>query len=236
MPSVLPKLATELRRDKNLDVLMYDNMTITIPSGEIISNCDYPNQSTEEMSGSLFLQTQGIPWVPWLYALRRRFLLEQHIAFAESVRFEDTDYSLHCIAKAKRVRFIPLVVLVHTCHAGQTTQVNNDVEKIIDMFKPLTRIKKIAQEAGIEDPACEEAIMGHYRYIFRVNVTRILWRIPAKDIINILHIYRPSLPQPDWFMRLCATHPMLVAFLLIIAKPWLPLARKVYITFIRKHS
>ncbi len=204
-------------------------MTISLPSRDIIRECDYPKQSIDEMSGSLFLQTQGIPWVPWLYALRRRFLIEQHISFVENVRFEDTDYSLCCIAKAQRVRFLPMVIIAHTTHSGQTTCINNDAEKIVDMFKPLLRIKQIALDAGQQDPACGEAVMSHYRFIFRVNVTRYLWRIPAKDIVKILHTYRPTLPQPNYFMRLCATYPTLVAILLIVAKPLLPFFRKFYL-------
>ena len=228
VPGALPKLAAELRKDDGLDILMYDYCEVDGCNGGVRKACFYSHLPICKMSGSEFMQTQPVPWGPCLYAYRRLFLVEKNITFTEGVRFEDTDYALRCTVEAATFRFVPLVVFNRTIYAAQTTKVSNDSNKITDLFKLAERTRQLAADTAKSDHACGEAVMGHYRFMFRTNVTRYLWRLPAGDIVKMLRTYRPTLPQPDRMMRLCAKHPGLAASGLIAAKPLLAVAHKIY--------
>ena len=183
------------------------------------------------MSGKKFAMTQSIPWVVWLYALRKDFLLDNQLFFAEYVRFEDEDYSIKCMIKAKRVKYIPLVVVCYSVNNdGQTSKVNkDDVAKISDMFKGIERTKQIAIEAMAQDKALGNLILGHHFFMYKSVIMRYLWHLPPKVILHFLKNYQPYKPCNDFLLTFCLLHPKCFAYGIILGKPFFPLLRKIYL-------
>ena len=223
----LGKLLQMLQENPHLDVLTYDYIDINTITGE--KNCCSQQNSIKEMSGSEFINSQKVSWMGCLFALKKEFLFAQHIQFAEYVRFEDEDFALKCVARAKSIRYAPLQIFYYIHNPEQTSSVNNSLSKVTDMFKAMKRTEQLAIEESATNQNTCNILLGHHWFMYKSTLMRYLWRLSPKHILSLLCTYRPYTPCPSKLLTFCAKHPRIVGCCLIAAKPILPLVRKVYL-------
>lgn len=205
---------------------MYDYENVH--NGVILSSNCYSHNLQGEMSGRDFMCKQEIPWVPWCYIYKRSFLIDNQIWFVENVRFEDADYVIRCTVKAKRIAFIPLVVICHVTNDNQTTLVGNDISKIIDLFRLSYRVKLLGIEEKKYDLECSNAVMGHHLFCHKYDILRYLWRVPFKKMVYILNNYKAYTPNNSILLTFSAKCPFIFALILQTMKPFFPLLRRMY--------
>ena len=179
--------------------------------------------TTGVFSGAEFLKCQEMPWVPWLFMYRTKFLNEDlGLRFVEKVRFEDVDFVMAATIDAKRMAFVPKAIMVHTVSPYQTSTVGNSVEKITDLFKIWNRVGNLARkemEAGKEGA---ETILGHHVFGYTSMMKKYGWRLPYKTLARIFREYPPSPGNKDCIpLKLAKNQPILTAAALTAAKPFL---------------
>ena len=214
-------LKEKLTNFPNCDCLMFDFLEI---KSHTIKQSIYASQNLPSeiiMSGGEFIQRYPIPWVPWLYAYKRNFLQKNEISFVEGVRFEDTDYVIKCTLYASSMAFLPLEVVAHVVNYGSTTTVGNDIIKITDLFKLSLRLRILAESFLESNRDAAMAAMNHHIYNYHSLLVRYLWRLPYKDIIEILDKYPPYANSNDKLIDLTRKHPRVYAALAQVARPFL---------------
>lgn len=226
----LLKLAALLRENMILDVVMYDFQSIDVAhDNKLSSGCYVSRNSSEMMDGTAFLKSQEVSWYPWLYAFKRQFLVSNKITFAENVRFEDSDFVLKCIAKAKAIEYVPLIAVLYNIYEGQTSKISNDTHKIIELFEATERVKLLAEEELKINKEAVDVILRHHYFKYKINTLRYLWRLPVRDIFRVLKRYRPHVPCRDRLLAFCARHPVVFGCCVVAGKPFFPLLRKLYL-------
>lgn len=128
---------------EDLDVLHfnYENYPIRTPLHII--------NSQELMTGPQMFFSKSFKWhhdlvTAWRKLYRRTFLLENQIAFAENIMYEDNDYAIMVFAKANRVRHIDLVAYNYSINPDSITRTGYSPEHIkywFDLCRRLLAIK-----------------------------------------------------------------------------------------------
>lgn len=171
------------------DLVMYDSRMTSDDGGTLIDSLHYSNNPREILTGEQYLTKAEVPWVPWLTAFKRDFLLKNNIRFAEKVRFEDTDYVLKSVLLAASVIYRPIDVVCHTINPESTVHIGNDVQKISERFMTSERLYDIIQTYRDSHLAGTDAIRGHYDYRHNALLMTTLWRLKYNDILDILAKY-----------------------------------------------
>lgn len=171
------------------------------------------------MGGGEFMQKVPIPWVPWLYAYKKDFLVSNKILFTENVRFEDTDYVIKCTLLATKILFIPLDVVVHKINEGSTSMVGNDVDKITDLFRLSYRIRSLADFFLQKDRGGGVAAMGHHVFHYHTLLVSYLWRLSYDEIVEILIKYPPYENSNDHLIIFVSKFPRIYAMTAQIMRP-----------------
>jgi glycosyltransferase involved in cell wall biosynthesis len=192
-----------------LDVLMVDFQECR--SGKILCT-SYSFNSQQTQSGADFICSNEVPWVPWCYIYNRRFLLDNHLAFTEHVRFEDVDFVMKVTLAAKRMSFRPIHNVIHTVYDMQTSFVGSDVERVRDLANIAWRVRKVSEQFQNQCPQGAKAVMNHHYFMYQSFIRRYLWRIPSKDILHILNTYPAEEHTTDWLTKLSIHHPKLLAY------------------------
>ena len=219
----LYQLKEKLINLPHCDCLMFDFQEVTNESATVRHSI-YAKQNLPTdiiMSGGEFIQRYPIPWGPVFYAYKRKFLLNNNIYFVEGVRFEDTDYVIKCTLYANNIAFLPLEVMTRVVNYGSTTTVGNDIVKITDLFKLSLRMRILAESFMQSDRSAAMAAMNHHIYNFHSLLVRYLWRIPYKDIVEILDKYPPYTNSYDKLINFTRKHPRVYAALAQVARPFL---------------
>lgn len=221
----LAKVRDYIKANSGLDIVMYDYELIN--SGNV--RHDMYSNSREIMAGRKYIQTQQIPWTPWVYAYNREFMLLKGLFFEENVLFEDSDFTIRATIAANKMAYTPVNVIKHYFREGQITKVGYNFQRIYDCFKMSRRIRIVGENILKEDPATAKAVMGHHHFMHKANIQRYLWRLPFKQKLQILRECRAYTPSSDRMLSFSSHHPLAFACILQAAKPLLPIFRKLYL-------
>lgn len=219
----LLKLQQKLKGFFNLDCVMFDCMEVIPPPYNVIKRSMYASQNLRTevvLSGREFIQEYPVPWGPVFYAYKKDFLLRCQIKFLEDVLFEDTDYVIKCTLYADKMTFLPLEVMTRMVNYGSTTTIGNSVVKITDLFKLSVRMKELAEEFIECDRNAAMGAMGHHIFHYHSSLVSYLWRLPYKDIIEILDKYPPYANSNDKLINFTRKHPRVYAALAQVARPF----------------
>lgn len=226
LPQALPLLKEELCKYKDLDILKFDH--ILVKDGTEKECVAHPD-SQDVMTGREFIKRNAIPWVPWMCAYYRRFLIENNLFFEENVLFEDADYVMDCIRHALRIKYAPIMIYRYEVYENQTSQIDSDVTKIVGLFELNERIKLLSQEEEKYDMSVSKVINAHYEFRCKSIILRYWWRLPYKDRKDLLTKYKPILPCNDKLVSFIGLYPKLFLLLSVVVKPFLPGLRFVYL-------
>ncbi len=219
-------LKETLMQHRGIDLLKF---TYSVVNNGIEEKQSYPHDSQDEMSGQEFIKRNNIPWVPWLCAYRREFLLKNNLSFEENVRFEDTDYIMKCIMYARQMAYNPIWIYRYYIYDIRTTQVGHNKTKIEEIFRLSSRILRLYQENLSIDKEAAAVIKSHYEFMYKQNIMRYLWLLPKKARREILKKYPPAQASSDKLLSFIGKHPTLFLTGISIVKPLLPFARKAYL-------
>ena len=205
----LVKLYRYVSNSLMCDIVMFDyECNKSTPQGTEMTRNIYANQGFKEevMSGVEFIKKYPMPWTPWCYAYRRRFLLEHNILFAEYVRFEDVDYVMKCTLLAERITFFPLDVYSHIENEASTSFIGDDKNKIEDLLRLSVRMKEVAANFMMLDYSTAMAAMKHHVFHYHDLLLRYLWRLPYSDIIKLLGSYPPYDQSGDKLVNIASKY------------------------------
>ena len=220
----LLKLQKQLVKYQDVDLAMFDYQEDITTSSNIINKSVYANQNLTAgivLSGGDFIQKYPVPWGPVFYAYKRNFLIEHNIKFVESVRFEDTDYVIRCTLLANKMLFLPIDIYSYVIHKGTTTSISNDIFKIAEYAELACRLKSIAENFIERDYNAGMAAMNHHIFCYHTLLGIYLWRLPYKDIVEILDKYPPYANSNDKLINFTRKHPRVYAALAQVARPFL---------------
>ena len=227
LPDTLKKLLEAAEADPRLDTVMFD---IYIGDGTFDNakfNYCPRNLDTRTMTGVEFLQKMPGICQLWKYLYRRDHLLATGFTIEENTRLEDVDFVLRYTAHSKAIRFLPLVVYYWVQHPNQTTYYKGDNPKLIIEYIFLAyRIYRVAIEEKSHSPIASKVIMERARQMFRVRLTRAMWRLSFRDILATLRKYRLE-PTGDHLFDFVNRHTLFTAIVLTALKPFFNIALRV---------
>ncbi|MFI3321288.1 MAG: glycosyltransferase family 2 protein [Rikenellaceae bacterium] len=103
----------------NLDLLVCDSAWQI--RGDENFKLQHNFQHREIMKGDDFLVSNGIPYAPWKFVIKRELIFENNLFFEEGVRIEDVDWSLKLTHYANRMQYIPALLIHYNRGIGSTT-------------------------------------------------------------------------------------------------------------------
>ncbi len=215
------KMLNAIRDFPNYDLIMFDS-AIGNENGDVVSTGHYTAvNKTGTMTGTDFLCAQEVPWTPWHYMYRRKFLIDNNYRFEEKVRFEDKDFVMRCTANARKMVFLPETAIVHTVSDNEQSAIGNDKYKIIDILKIAYRTGQVAREEYAKgNNKAGDAIMGHQDFSYKSLMKKFLWRLQLCDLTTVLKAYPPTTNQKSpTLLQLTANHPVVISLLLWMASP-----------------
>ncbi len=181
LPNSLTEVVATLQKQHCLpDILMCDYITNTDSSKSL----HYSSNSRQMMTGGQFMDTQQVPWVPWLCAFRTQFFRHHSRQFRECVLFEDTDFVLGCFARANSVFYSPIPLICYSVpgsRKGQTTS-SNMIQLIDQRFQLLDAIKNDINDLSSSNDHINDielsikALSNHYIFAYRCVILEIWWR------------------------------------------------------------
>lgn len=198
---------------------MYDYETRSDDDLSLISSSQYSHNPAFALKGEQYLSNADIPWVPWLTAFKKDFLLYNNIKFADGVRFEDTDYMLKSILLAESVIYKPIIVVCHTINPYSTVHFGKDIKKISERCMTINRIYDIVTLYADKYPEGTKAIKGHYNYCQNAILKTTLWRLNYRDILSILGKYPYQGDITTGLIGLTSRHPKLYALISQVFRP-----------------
>lgn len=150
--NVLRDLCAEAEKE-DLDVLHFNYEVY--PVGASLHQIN----SFELMTGPEMFFDKRFIWyhdlvTAWRKLYRRSFLIENHIAFAEHIMWEDDDYSIIVFAKAKKVRHIDLHAYFYCSNPNSITRTNYNSTHIfywIQLCDRLKHLKESFEEEGLDE-------------------------------------------------------------------------------------
>lgn len=140
---------------------------------------DFPTLHGVTDSGEKMLQKGIAPWVPWQFAYRREFLIEQHCEFVEHHLFEDTDFALKTIILAKSVYVTKYCLYNYHVNAQSTTCVGADIRKIKDYFYLYERLHSLSATVDCSEITCA-VLEQHCAHLYKFIIKSLLWRFPFR--------------------------------------------------------
>lgn len=224
--NALSLLKKELERCEGIDILKFDYFLV---KNGVTNACVAVSDNQEVMSGREFLKKNSIPWVPWLCAYCRRFLLDNNLFFEENVLFEDADYVIDCIRHAVSIKYVPVIVYRYRVYNTQTSQIGTDIKKIIGLFDLNERIKALCLDEKERDYDVAAVINGHYEFRFKSIILRYWWHLSYKDRKELLVAYKPMQPCEDKLLSFIGKYPRLFLMTITVVKPLLPVLRYLYL-------
>lgn len=102
-----------------------------------------------------------------LQLMRREFLLNNKVVFAEKVQYEDDDFAYQIYAYAKRARLVRIAPYIVRMTPYSTTRRQNDIQRVRDIYAQALRMAQI------------DAVLTHHDARWHLMVTECI-----KDCIN----------------------------------------------------
>lgn len=208
------------------DILFFDSLTFDLHSSKEISRLTFQNNYTTPMSGEEYLNTNQVPWTPWLALYRRDYLIDNKIRFVENVRFEDADFVLKAVLLAKKVRYAPIIAYKYFINGQSTTNIGNDANKIEERLKSAIRLRNLGLEFKQLYPRGSNVILGHYQFKYKAILCRNLWRLSYREMTALLRRYPYELPSQSHIIQVSKLSPELFAVVGVLIKPVLRSALK----------
>ncbi len=140
---------------------------------------DFPTLHGVTDSGEKMLQRGCAPWVPWQFAYRREFLIEQHCEFVEHHLFEDTDFALKTIILAKSVYVTKYCLYNHNLNECSTSYIGSDIRKIMDHFYLYERLHRLSATADCSE-ITRSVLEQHCAHLYKFIIKSLLWRFPFR--------------------------------------------------------
>lgn len=204
---------------QDCDLLMYDSQTRSDDGNLLIKSAHYLHNPQVVLTGEQYLTNAEVPWVPWLTAFKKEFLVNNEIRFAEGVRFEDTDYMLKSILLASTVIYRPIEVVCHTINPTSTVHIGNDVQKIAERFMTSSRLYAVISQYSDSHPTGVSALKGHYNFRQESLLKTTLWRLKYSDILLILNKFPYQGDSSTGLLGWTTKHPKLYACISQIIRP-----------------
>lgn len=194
-PGALSRLIDELKATPDIDMLIYDREIYLYRNKKMLLGIGHANNSTEIMTGDEYLSTQLQPVYLWTAAYRRDYLLLNNLFVTENAIFEDVDYINLCVMLARKVRYIPVAVVYYYqysdgANGNQVSQVN--YATMTSGFEMGERFRVNSQRYKSEHPKGVAVLDGLATYYCRQLIRNSLWKLPYKEIVELLVKY----PQP----------------------------------------
>lgn len=220
----LQKILKAIFNNSGLDILFFESALFDIKKNITNYNLTYPSNITATLNGEEYLNSQNVPWTPWMALYRKDFLKNNDIQFAEDVRFEDADYVLKCVLLAKKVKYLPIQTVLYYENGNSTTNIGNDKDKIKERILSADRLWDIITQFQCQHPKGSNVIRGHYRFKYHAILLRNVWRLDYKSILELLkaHPYREDTCD-DRLINLAMEHPHAYAGMAMISGPILKL-------------
>lgn len=231
-PDSLRKLVEHLRNNQTLDVLTYNKQLRQYSDNRIIEEPCHIKESSDIMSGERFITTRNVPAFLWLIACRRDFVLKNDLFVEEDVILEDGDYVIGCLINAARVQSIPLIVVYYYNYGRKSQNVTSSFYKrnlIESYFQMTERILDWANQNRMHHKDGATAIDNLYKYHYSVIVTKYLWALSYKEIIELLEAYPYRLSDITETKLLAITNPRLYAAISVATSPFKLIAINTYI-------
>lgn len=175
-PNTLAQLI-EWAAKRNLDILQFEyarkidappknyNVTEAITDGETYLFKDLDPRWYDRVSG------------PWQQLVRRRFLIEEQIAFVEEVQFEDTDYMLRAFLLAKKVQYVPIRGYIYRENHSSTTLTYVSPQKIAWQINQLVRCALLKDKfKTLAAKVCIEAMLHNTLSSLRGKIKKMSLR------------------------------------------------------------
>lgn len=198
-------------------------------NGKLSEPYHYKANAIGSVSGLEYVKRCEVSWAPWNFIYKLEFLRSNKIRFVENVRFEDVDYIMFALSRAKKVEYLSLTMVIHSVWEGQTSEVGNDFARIHDLFKISCRVADVALETAKEDVSAGAAIMHHHHFMHTKDTQLYLWRLSYEEQKEILKLNKPR--SIDGKLPLLLTMersmPTFMAVLLTLARPLLTGAIKI---------
>ena len=163
--------------ERGLDFVMFDSEGFRNPS-------DPPFEAPEDIfdrkslgiedriySGpefwSSFYNDHGVLYVCWLLVIRRSFLLENELFFAEGVHYEDNDWMLRMFLAAKRICYLPLVLHRHLWRYGSASIGRFTKELLLGCLRThrISLALRHDVEGWVPKRMCEDVMLMNLRHL-----------------------------------------------------------------------
>lgn len=180
-PNVLGKLLNECKDE--LDFLHFDYY---FDEFGVITVSPNPHFETLILTGQELLQNPSHNWWTscinvWQRIVRRDFLLQNNLCFAEAVQYEDVDYSFRLFLLARRVRHIDSAPYVYRKNAFSTTHKIIDENVMSDWYRLSVRCVVILKKNRMDDKS-RRIIIQYIHYI--TNELKEKWKSISKTQQN----------------------------------------------------
>lgn len=220
-PDALQLISEDIDK-KAPDVLMFDSYDCI--DGRINKKLSFNSNDIDVHTGKSFLTHQAVSWTTWRYAIKRIFLIDNNILFENNVLYEDVDFSLSCVALSERISYAPIPAILYTIREGQLSKIGTSKSKVADLFRLADRIKKVSSQFSDNR---KELIKNHYYFQIHVIISRYLWRLKRKEIIELLSEFNSYETYNSKISNFSFRYPATFAFLSSTIAPLLNLALRI---------
>lgn len=168
---------------------------------------NYP--STEIMNWEQFVRVNYIAIAPWRLTIRKDFYTAHDNRFVENCRIEDLDWAVKIMYYAKRVQYLPHILIHYNkAETGTTDNMYNNYEILLDNTKAGNRVMDVANTlyagSSIQDVIVQIACNT---YTFSIKYMLGLWASirKKKEIIEMI----PSIPMNSKIVKFAKLCPFL---------------------------
>lgn len=136
-------------------------------------------------SGRAYVESNGFTIAPWRMICRRRFLLKNNLYFVEKTRIEDIDWGCKTIMAAKKLQYMPILLLHYNRYENQTTSLmKKNILVLKDQFWVAQRVFLYAQTIEPNFPQLKSLYMHHFKVAIRMLLGCYAGVETKKEIIN----------------------------------------------------
>lgn len=228
LPNSITAIIKTIKNNHGIDMIMSD-YAIANQNCELKASGFFISNKRSITTGTKYLQTQNISWMPWGYTYRRQFINDHHLRFEENVRFEDVDFVLECIARSKSILYLPFNTICHRETEIQTSAVGNSIEKNTDLIKIAHRVGEVAYRLKQEENKAWDIVMAHHKFMYLSVLKRNIWRLPCKTIYYSLREYPiVTSDSTNLILYTLREHTKTATFIICLAKPILKITYNLY--------
>lgn len=157
--NILSEILTQLKSNE-LDILYFDWREISENGKEIPPFAPHlHSRDSSVMQGTSFMEKVLNNYLyTCCFAYSRTFLTKNNLFFTDGMYYEDTDFSLRCLPKAKRVKLYNKICYNYLQHGGSTVHSTN--------FKKLQGMAKNCVTTTLALNTCDGSLKRFYKICF----------------------------------------------------------------------